>query len=200
MIEPAQLAATRAPEWMAAEMPPGYRTRLLEIQRLSADLHAMDAIGQVLWGTGEPLREALARVFGELKCEVDAGAGADAGRPITVHLDESRRLLLLVSDAPGPIDKTGEGITRAFQAVQFAQDGDCVVFVAHTQAAAPPAERADAVLPDALALLERMGVVVVATATIFRLWRLSLEDPLKARKALDRLHEQDGGLFVLQPR
>lgn len=200
MIEHAQLAAVRAPEWMAAEMPPGYRTRLLEIQRLSADLHAMDAIGQVLWGTGDPLREALARIFGELKCEVDADADGGVGRPITVHLDDSRRLLLLVSDAPAPIDKTDEGITRAFQAVQFAEAGDCVVFVAHTQAATPPAQRADAVLPDALALLERMGVVVVATATLFRFWRLSLEDPFKARKALDRLHEQDGGLFVLQPR
>ena len=26
------------PEWVIAEMPPGYRTRLLEIERLAADL------------------------------------------------------------------------------------------------------------------------------------------------------------------
>ena len=42
-------------------MPPGYQTRLGEIERLSADLDAMDRIGRVLWESGEPLRDAVAR-------------------------------------------------------------------------------------------------------------------------------------------
>jgi len=44
--------------------------------------------------------------------------------------------------------------------------------------------------PDALSVLERMGVGLVTTATLFRLWRLSYEDQPKSRKVLDRLHAQ----------
>jgi len=189
---------THAPEWMSAEMPPGYRTRLLEIDRLSADLRAMEAIARVLWETGAPLREAAIAVFAELKCEVDAGAGA--GSPFVVKLADSSRLLVLVSDTQGPIHKTREEITRAFQVVQFAEANDRVVFVAQNDPAAPPAERTDAVLPDALGLLERMGVSVVTTATLFRLWRLSLEDQQKARKAVEHLQAHEGGLFVIALR
>jgi len=39
----------------------------------------------------------------------------------------------------------------------------------------------------------------VTTATLFRLWRLWYEDQPKARKALERLHAQDGGSFVIAP-
>ena len=193
-----QPALAQAPEWVVAEMPPGYQTRLIEIQRLSADLRAMDSIGRVLWETGEPLRDAVGAVFGALKCEVDATAGT-AG-PIAVKLGESGRLLVVVSGAAGPIQKTNEELAQAFQAVQFAAVDDRVVLVVNNDPATPPAERPDPVLPDALDVLLRMGVVVVTTATLFRLWRLSLEDEQKARKVLERLHAQDGGLFVIPPR
>jgi hypothetical protein len=198
MTERTQAALAQAPEWIAAEMPPGYETRLLEIQRLSADLHAMDRIGRVLWETGEPLRDAVGAVFGALKCDVDATP--DTAGPIVVKLGESRRLLLLVSGAAGPIQKTDQELAQAFQAVQFAGANDRVVFVAGNDPATPPAGRPDAVRPDALGVLHRMGVDVVTTATLFRLWRLSYEDQQKARKTLDRLHEQDGGLFVIPSR
>ena len=150
------------PEWVIAEMPPGYRTRLLEIERLSADLHAMDGIGRVLWATGERLVDAVAALFGALKCEVDAAPG----RPVFVNLGESRRLLLLVSAAAGPIEKTHEELAGAFQAMQFAGPADRVVFVANNVAATPPAERPEPVAPDALAVLgvlaERDEDLVVA--------------------------------------
>jgi len=183
-----------APGWMPAEMPPGYRTRLLEIERLSADLHAMDAIGQVLWTAGEPLKDAVARLFAELKCRVEDSGGAEG--PIAVTLGPSQRLLVLVSHDPGPIHKTHEAMTRAFQAVQFADANDRVVFLAQGDAATPPADRPDPVLPDARDLLERMGVEVVTTTEIFRLWRLWLEDQQKARRALERLHAEEGGAFA----
>jgi hypothetical protein len=193
-----QPALAQAPEWLVAEMPPGYQTRFLEIQRLSADLHAMDRIGCVLWATGQPLRDAIGAVFGVIKCEVDASQGP-AG-PIAVKLGESRRLLFLVSDADGPIEKTNEELARVFQTVQFAGADDRVVFVGNNDPAAPPLDRPDPVLPDALGVLYRMGVNVVITATIFRLWQLALEHPQKARTALERLHEQDGGPFVIPVR
>lgn len=193
MIGLGQPALKDAPEWVPAEMPPGYRTRLLEIERLSADLRAMDAIARLLWESGEPLRDAVARVFGEFKCEVEAPASPS---PLAAKLNDSRRLLLLVSGTPGPIHRTHEEVTHAFQAVQFAGADDRVVLVAHIDPATPPADRPDAVSPDALHLLERTGVTVVTSVTLFRLWRLWLEDQPKARKTLERLHAQEGGLFV----
>ena len=194
----AQPAPAQAPEWMAAEMPPGYQTRLVELQRLSADLDAMDRIGRVLWDTGEPLRDAVAALFDALKCEVDVTAGTVG--PIAVKLGESRRLLLLVSGAVGPIQKTDQELAQAFQAMQFAGQGDRVVFVINNEPATPPANRPDPVLPDALGVLQRMGVDVVTAATLFRLWRLWLEDQQKARKVLERLHAQDGGWFAIPSR
>jgi hypothetical protein len=86
-----------------------------------------------------------------------------------------------------------------FRAVQFASANDRVVLVAHNDFATPPADRPDPALPDALGVLQRIGVAVVTTATLFRLWRLWYEDQPKARKALERLHTQDGGSFVIAP-
>ncbi len=193
-----QQALAKAPEWMAAEMPPGYQTRLLELKRLSADLDAMDCIGRVLWDTGEPLRDAVTALFEALKCEVDVTSGTVG--PITVKLGDSRRLLLLVSAAVGPVEKTNQELAQAFQAVQFAAQNDRVVFVVNNDPTTPPTDRPDPFLPDALGVLQRMGVDVLTTAALFRLWRLWLEDQQKARKALERLHAQDGGPFVLPSR
>ena len=193
-----QAALTEAPEWLSAEMPPGYQTRLWEIKRLEADLDAMDRIGRVLWGKGEPLRDAVDALFNALKCEVDATLGSTG--PLVVKLGESRRLLLVVSGSVSPIKKTDEELAQAFRAVQFASANDRAVFVANNDPATPPADRPDPVLPDALGVLQRMGVAVVTAATLFRLWRLWHEDQQKAQKALDRLHTQDGGLFTIPSR
>jgi len=188
----------QAPEWLAAEMPPGYQTRLLEIDRLRAELRSMDEIGRVLWDSGDPLRTAVAAVFASLKCEVEAAHGAAS--PVHVKFGDARRLVLLVSDAVPPVPKTHEDLARAFQAVQFAASDDRVVFVGGNLPDVPPAARPDVVAPEALAVLLRMGVNVLSTATAFRLWRLAMEDAAKARKAVERLHAQDGGAFALQAR
>ncbi len=188
-------AVAGAPDWIVTEMPPGYQTRLSEIERLSADLKAMDGIGCVLWETGEALRDAVGTLFTSLKCEVDPKPG-DTGA-IAVGLGGSRRLLLIVSGAVSPIQKTNEELARSFQAVQFAGANDRVVLVVNNHPTTPPADRPDPVLPEALGVLQRMGVDVLTTVTLFRLWRLSIEDQQKARKALDNLHAQDGGQFLL---
>lgn len=193
-----QLDFNRAPEWMAAEMPPGYQTRLLEIQRLSEDLQSMDRVGRVLWEKGEALRAAVGALVGALKCEVDGKP--DGAGPIAAKFGDSRRLLLIVADAAGPIQKTNEVLARAFEAVQFAAAEDRVVLVAGNDHGTPPADRTDPLLPDALDMLRRMGVGVVTTAALFKLWRLAFEDPQKARQALERLHAQDGGLFTVPAR
>jgi hypothetical protein len=198
MTGPTQKTVSKAPEWLLAEMPPGYQTRLWEIERLSVDLHAMDRIGRVLWEAGEPLRDAVDALFNALKCDVDATLGSTG--PLVVKLGESRRLLLVVSGSVSSIKKTDEELAQAFRAVQFASTNDRVVFVANNDPATPPADRPDPVLPDALDVLQRMSVNVVTTSTLFRLWRLWHEDQQKAQKALDRLHTQDGGPFVIPSR
>ncbi len=198
MTENTNQAVAGAPDWMVAEMPPGYQTRLLEIQRLSADLKAMDGIGCVLWQTGEALRDAVGKLFGALKCEVDPTPNDT--RTIAVGLGGLRRLLLVISGSDGPIQKTNEELACSFRAVQFADANDRVVLVVNNYPTTPPAERPDPILPDALGVLQRMGVNVLTTVTLFRLWRLSLEDQQKARKAMDHLHAQDGGQIPLPAR
>jgi hypothetical protein len=198
MTERSQPALAQAPEWMIAEMPPGYQTRLWEIERMSAELRAMDRIGSVLWETGEPLRNTVCAVFGAFKCEMDATAGS-AG-PTVVKLGDSRRLLIVVSGTGSPIRKTDEELAQAFRAVQFASADDRVVLVVNNDPQTAPADRLDPALPDALSVVQRMNVNLVTTATLFRLWRLWYEDQPNAQKALNRLHGQDGGLFVIAPR
>ena len=198
MTENINQAVAGAPDWMVAEMPPGYQTRLLEIRRLSADLKAMDGIGCVLWQTGEALRDAVGKLFAALKCEVDPMPG-DTGA-IAVGLGGLRRLLLVVSAAAGPIQKMNEELACSFRAVQFAGENDRVVLVVNNHPTTPPADRPDPILPDALGVVQRMGVNVLTTVALFRLWRLSLEDQQKARKALDHLHAQDGGQIPLPAR
>jgi hypothetical protein len=61
----------------------------------------------------------------------------------------------------------------------------------------PPSERAETVGPEALNLLQRLGANVVTGPTVFALWMLSLDDRDRARKLVERLHEQDGGVFEL---
>jgi hypothetical protein len=186
-------AAAGIPDWMVAEMPPGYQTRLDEIERLSAELRAMDGIGCVLWETGEVLTEAVVTLFAALKYEVDPKPGDM--HAIAVNLGGSRRLLLVVSGVSSPIQKTNEELTRSFQTVQFAGANDRVVLLVNNHPAKPPADRPDPILPDALDVLQKMGVNVLTTVTLFGLWRQSLENQQKARQALDHLHTQDGGQF-----
>jgi len=181
------------PDWVIAEMPPGYQTRRLEIERLAAELHDMDAIARVLWENGAALEAAATAIFASLRCEVDPASGA--GAPLSVHVDARHRLLVHVARDGGPIEKTSDDLTRAFQFVQYAGDRDRVVLVPGNEADAAPVRRAPAVQPDALKVLQRMGVNVLEPPALFRLWRLSFEDAPRARTLLERLHTQDGGPF-----
>ena len=62
-----ELVAHPGPEWVVAEMPAGYQTRLSEIQRLMADLQEMGRFARLLWDVGPPLGEAARDAFTALK-------------------------------------------------------------------------------------------------------------------------------------
>jgi hypothetical protein len=65
--------------------------------------------------------------------------------------------------------------------------------------ALPPADRTEGIEPEAVIFLRRMGANFLTSASVFRLWSLSLFDQERARGYVGRLHAQDGGIFVLPP-
>jgi hypothetical protein len=183
-----------APEWLAAQMPPGYQTRFAEIQRLSAELHGMDRMGRLLWESGPALAEAVAETFAALK--LDTQVLPDASGALAARLDTKRRLLLHVQGSSQVIEKRGAEPPRAFQLLhEFAGPDDRVVVLANPFGDRPPADRPQPIAADALALFSRMGVNVLTGATLFGIWTLSLPDQARARTLIERLYAQDGGLF-----
>ncbi|SRR6266542_2822157 len=187
-----------APDWVPAEMPPGYHTRLLEIERLSADLRAMDPFGRLLWAAGPALTEAVCDAFLALKFEA-APMPEPAASGVTVKLNAGR-LLLHVAPGAGIIRKKSPELAQVFQMMQeFADDDDRVVLVANSDPATHPADRAEGIEPDAVGFLRRMGANFLASTTVFRLWMLFLQDQVRARDYVERLHAQDGGIFFPPP-
>ena len=88
-----------APDWVVAEMPPGYQTRIAEIRRLSEELEGMSRFARLLWAIGPDLRESVRDVFDALKFEAELTNTAD-GAPVAVQLDGRHRLLLHVQHPP----------------------------------------------------------------------------------------------------
>ena len=185
------------PDWLAAEMPPGYNTRMLEIQRLSEELRTMGQFGRLLWTTGDELADAVREAFVALKFDI-ASTPASPASSVTVNLDGRRRLLLHVSRAEA-IEKKSPDLAHVFQMLhEVANDDDRIVLVANTDPATRPADRRDPVDADAMKLLRRLGANLLLAPTLFAVWTLSLQDRDRARTSIERLHAQDGGLFELR--
>ena len=186
------------PEWLAAEMPPGYNTRLMEIQRLSAELRGMGQFGRLLWTVGDELADAVRETFVALKFDASPTPGLPASS-LTVNVDARRRLLVHVSAAEGLIEKKSPDIAHVFQMLhEVAGDDDRIVLVANCEPSARPADRRDPIDPDAMKLLRRLGANVLLAPTLFALWTLSLQERDRARAMVERLHAQDGGTFELR--
>ena len=186
-----------APDWLFAEMPPGYHNRVVEVRRLSEDLRMMERFGHLLWQVGDVLTEAVLDGFAALGFETGRMTGPTFAY-VTVTLDARRRLLLYVSATTDVIQKKGPEVARVFEMLhERAEDTDRVVLVTNSTPASRPSERGDTVGPEALNLLHRLGANVLPGPTLFALWMLSLEDRERAQKLVDRLHEQDGGVFEL---
>ncbi|MEP7306094.1 MAG: hypothetical protein ABJA98_11305 [Acidobacteriota bacterium] len=184
-----------APDWVVDEMPPGYHNRLAEIERLSQDLRAMDPFGRLLWGSGPQLTEAVRDAFLALKFEAALMPG-NTETGIVVRLDAGR-VLLHVAPSAEIIRKKSAQLTHAFTLLhESAEERDRVVLVANSEPATPPADRGEGIEPDALSLLRRISTNFMASATMFRLWRMSLHDQERARSYIVRLHAQEGGIFL----
>jgi hypothetical protein len=176
-------------------MPPGYQTRVAEIERLMKEIRAMDHIGRVLFESGPPLAEAANEIFVALKCESQL---TPAPAEVTVHLDGKRRLLIHLSETEGVIEKKSVELAQVFQMLhELAGSDDRVVLLANNDRNTRPVDRPDPITPDAVAFLQRLGANFVSAPTLFKLWIVLQQDPKKARAYVDRLHAQDGGSFLL---
>jgi hypothetical protein len=192
-----ELTAHPGPDWVVAEMPPGYQTRLIEIQRLMADLQEMGQFARLLYEVGPPLGEAVRDTFAALKFETELVPGTSPPG-ITVRLEDKRRLLLVASTATVAIQKKSPEVAQVFQVLQDVAEGsDRVVLVTNVDPLTRPADRPAPITPDALAFLVRMGASQIAGTTVFNLWKLSHQDLDRARAQVDRLHEQGPGTFEL---
>jgi hypothetical protein len=192
-----ETAALHQPEWLAAEMPPGYRNRLEELQRLSRELEELGRFGRLLCAVGPELADAVRDLLVAL--ELDTVAAPDAsGSSIVVKLDSARRLFLYVSPSEHAMQRRSQELAHVFQIIhEQASDGDRVVLIANHSPTVRPAERRDGVDAEALSLLKRLGANYAAGPMLFALWSLSLQDRKRARAVFDRMHAQDGGVFVM---
>lgn len=193
----AQAAVIDAPDWVVAEMPPGYQNRVAEIRRLSEELHEMSRFARLLWAIGPELRESVRDVFTALKFDATL-MDAPSDQALAVRLDAKRHLLLHVSATEGTIDKKSPEIAQVFRMLhEVAGEHDRVVLVVNGDRMQQPSDRPDYLAPDALRMIQRLGANCVTAPTLFKLWTLSGPEPDRARKFVERLYDQDGGTFNL---
>jgi hypothetical protein len=197
MTVPAPLTIDLGPEWMVGEMPPGYGTRLAEIQRLTAELHGMSRLGRLLYEVGPRLGDAVGDMFAGLgfATEVLAESG---GTALAVRVDNWNRLLLHVSSDDQPIQRKSPEIARVFQLLhEIAEDHDRVALVTNSEPAVRPADRRDPLTHEARDFLNRLSATHVTATTLFGVWKLSLEDTERAREQVQKLQRHPGGTFEL---
>lgn len=197
MAAPGAPASSLGPDWVVAEMPPGYQTRVAEIQRLTAELESMTRFTRLLWTSGSLLAASIRDVFASLRMEADTLHDTD-GRGLVVRLEGRGRLLFHVSADEQIVHKKSPEIARVFQMLhEVAEELDRVVFVTNAESGKRPADRGPALADDALAFLTRMGASHVTGPTLFALWKLSQQDSARAREQVQRLHAHGGGTFDL---
>src|SRR5262245_31887619 len=117
------------PEWLAAEMPPGYRNRLEEMRRLQRELDELMRFGRLICDTGDGLCDAVRDTLLALDFEAMPGPRPSS---IVVKLEMGRRLLIHVSASDQVIERRSPDLAHVFQVIhEDAANGDRVVLVAN---------------------------------------------------------------------
>jgi hypothetical protein len=184
------------PEWITAELPARYAELAAQIAALQSEASSYEDVAGVLWQTGGELTQSVRRLFGALQFEaVPAELGSN--HDLCVHVDGGRRLLVVVAGSPESIDRKAPVIARVLSTLQQdAGEHDRVVVVSNAFCDTPlTARREEPVTPEAMKLIRGLGANVVASATLFGIWRYSFKDPQGAKKSLVNLHTQEGGIF-----
>ena len=185
------------PAWLTAEMPPGYRNRLEEIERLSRELDQLSRFGSLLYSVGDALSAAVKEACAALDFETVA-TRRPGGLSVDVKLDSARRVLFHVSASDAVIQRKSQDLAHVFQMLhEVAGADDRVVLIANHHPDTRPADRPEGIEADALNLLKRLGANYLPAPALFAIWSASLQNRDLARGSIDRLHAQDGGAFVL---
>ena len=192
-----QTPIASTPDWVVSEMPPGYQNRMAEIRRLTEEMQSMTRFGRLLTDLGAPLGESVRDLFASLQLQSEVIPGS-AGTGVVVSLEGRGLLLFRVASDERTIQKRSPEMMLVFQLLQeLAGDRDRVIFVTNADPQIQPSERSSGLAPDAAAFLNRMGAAHVTASTLFSLWKLSLDEPERAREVALRLHAHENGTFEL---
>ena len=190
-----------APDWVGDLMPQERHAEIAaqikklqaEAEQLEDNSRQMELMSRLLWQTGQPLREAVRDVFRSVGLAADLTSGESAHH-VTVNLGDERRLLVEVAGTEGNITKKSPTIRKTFEMAQDIADGDRIILAANVYRDRPLADREwlDPATADALMILTGLGSVLVSTVTLFRIWKMSTENPQAAADHLLQLHAAAG--------
>jgi hypothetical protein len=187
---------TNPRSWIIPELPPAYQEIAIKIEALRKDAQKYEDIAGVLWQVGRPLAVGVRDIFSELKFDA-ALTEHDHGFGAVVQLGNERRLVIMVAGSTEAIDRKDAAITELLRILQDdVNDRDRLVLALNAWCEIPlDARKQDLITPDALKLVQRVGANVVATSTLFGIWKYSLTDLEAARQSVMRLYSHDGGFF-----
>lgn len=196
MTDTETMSSSGQPAWVSSELPPQYEELASKIAALQEEARKYEDIAAVLWRTGAPLTVAVRNLFFALQLETEL-IESSASYDLRVHLDGGRRMLVAVAGATEGIDRKSPLIAQVLRTLQDdAGELDRVVVVSNAYCEAPLGlRREEPVTSDALKLIRGLAANVVATSTLFGIWRYSLKDLAAAKKSVINLHTQDGGIF-----
>jgi hypothetical protein len=141
------------------------------------------------------LAAAVCEIFSRLKFEA-ALEDHDAGPIVRVNLGENRRLIVQVAGSSESIDRKSPVITAMLHLLQNeVGDRDRVVLALNSWCAVPLEARKDIATIDTVKLAQRVGANIVATSTLFGIWKYSFTDLDAARQSVIKLYAHDGGYF-----
>ena len=162
------LVTESIPDWVIAEMPPGYQNRVVEIQRLSEEIRSMDRFGALaLAGCETSGAEACT-----MRCRTWVRSRADTGFNGRIRNGQA-------GCAPSPVAPFAPRPTTSFRrrALSSRTSSSCCTRWLRTSIAwsslptatrrARPEDRPESIEPEALNLLRRLGANVLPGPTLF---------------------------------
>lgn len=191
---PASDADPRA--WVLAELPPAYQEIAAKIAALRQQAQKYEEITGVLWQVGKPLAIGVRDIFSALQFDATL-TERESGYNVRVQLGGDRRLVLEVAGSTEAIDRQSPALTELLRILQNeVNDHDRLVLAVNAWCDLPlDARKKDLITLEALKLATRVGANVVATSTLFGIWKHSLTDLEAARQTVMRLYSHDGGFF-----
>ena len=182
--------------WIMAELPPAYAEIAGKIAALRQEAQKYENVAGVLWQVGQPLAVGVRDIFAALQYDATLTAH-EAGYNVRVDLGGGRHLVAEVVGSPEAIDRKSPAITELLRTLQNeVRDQDRLVLAANAWCELPlDARKQEPVTPEAVKLLQRVGANIIATSTLFGIWKYSLTNMDAARQSVMKLYGHDGGFF-----